>query len=398
MRTTVVVVAHRAHEWLGRSLESVLGKADEVVLVDNGSIDAEVSEVGLRMGVKLLRVRKNLGFAGGANAGLREASGDVVGLLNDDAFAEPGWLDIGADVLADASVAAVAPKIVLLPRYAVLRFDDEPYFVSGDPRPLGRCIRSLTIEGKETLPTLFGPGIYRLESGIQGTDFVEWRWTSGRSPILVPVPDGADPLTLQVDGAPAPVVGVFNMVNSAGSYLSAEGHGGDYGFMALDDGRFDEPGDCFAASGAAMVMRRETLLCLGLFAPQYFAYYEDLDWCWRAHLAGLRVRYDPRALVRHVGGVTSGGPDTPGVRFIAKRNRILTLARNAPFEVFRRQFRRTWSENGFALRRSFCAHVPHALAQRRLLARGWRRSPSEVWEEWAGVGETWSEPSLEISP
>jgi GT2 family glycosyltransferase len=390
---SVVIVAHRPHRWLRASLGSVLDDADDVVLVDNGSPGAEVSGTGRDLGARVLRVETNLGFTGGANLGMEAANGDVVALLNDDAMADPGWLATAAEVLGDDSVAAVAPKTLFAAPHLEVRFDDEPHWAPGDPRPLGRCLYRVTLEGRDVLPALVGPGIHGRESGRQGDRAATWRWTSGRGPFFVPLHDGDDPSTLVIDGEPAPVTGITTVVNNAGSYLSAEGHGGDYGFGAPDDGVFDEAGDRFAASGVAMAIRRETLLRLGYFAPRFFAYYEDSDWCWRAQLAGMRVRYDPRGVVRHVGGATSGGPRHAHVRFLAARNRLLTLARNAPLRVLGAQLPKALRERQQpSLPRSLAGRLPEVLVQRRRLARQWQRAPADVWREWAGVGETWPPP------
>jgi GT2 family glycosyltransferase len=56
-----------------------------------------------------------------------------------------------------------------------------------------------------------------------------------------------------------------------------------------------------------MAMRREVFERLGGFSPGFFSYYEDIDWSWRAQLAGMRIRYEPATVIRHIGGVTSGG-------------------------------------------------------------------------------------------
>ena len=37
MTTSVIVVSYQTHLWLEQSLASVVGEADEVILVDNGS-------------------------------------------------------------------------------------------------------------------------------------------------------------------------------------------------------------------------------------------------------------------------------------------------------------------------------------------------------------------------
>ena len=93
MSRSVVVVSLRAGDWLEPCLESVRDQADQLVVVDNGSAGSEVSEVGRRFGALVVRNRDNQGFAGGANQGIRQATGEVVALLNDDAVAEATWLD-----------------------------------------------------------------------------------------------------------------------------------------------------------------------------------------------------------------------------------------------------------------------------------------------------------------
>jgi len=157
-----------------------------------------------------------------------------------------------------------------------------------------------------------------------------------------------------------------------------------------DGGSFDQARDCFAASGAAMVTTADTLARVGPFAGSFFAYYEDTDWSWRAQLGGMRIRYEPAAVVRHQRGATTGGEGNPRVRFFAARNRLLTLTRNAPPAVVAAQLRAAPRNGSWPLiRRSLVRRIPEGLAQRRHLARRWRRSPDDVWAEWAGVGERW---------
>jgi GT2 family glycosyltransferase len=57
--------------------------------------------------------------------------------------------------------------------------------------------------------------------------------------------------------------------------------------------------DTLAVSGACMMVRASSFRELDGFSVPYFLYCEDTDLCWRARLAGQRVRFVPRATVIH---------------------------------------------------------------------------------------------------
>jgi len=387
--TSVVVVSYRSHDWLERSLSSVLPQADEVILVDNGSPAGSIGDVGRRLGAVVETLPTNRGFAGGVNAGLRRARGDVVALLNDDAIAGPEWLSSAAEVLKDPTVAAVGPKIVFPGPFVEVRMDKEPWFAPGDRRPLGQMIHRVQVDGSDVpLGGLHGSGVHELEQRIDGDCPDQWRWTSGSGPICVPVPADTTTPEVTIDGELLEVKQSVDVISNAGSYLSANGHGGDYGFGAADDGAFDVQGERFAVTGAAMVATAETFARIGRFAESYFAYYEDLDWCWRARLAGLRCLYEPAAIIRHVGGVSTGGPGADRVRRLAARNRIQTLFRNAPLSVAREQLRSSVDRpEGLSIAIAGGA-VRGALGRRRL-SRTWATTPRIIWQAWAGRDESW---------
>jgi GT2 family glycosyltransferase len=387
---TVIVVSYKDHPWLEPCLASVVGQADEVVVVDNGSPGSVASATARRLGATALRLPENTGFAGGVNAGLSAAHGRLVGLLNDDAVAGPGWIESAARVLADRSVAAVGPKMVLPGRYGEVRLTDPAFHAAGDPRPLGRMIRTATVDGEDVLGRLVGD-LHGPEHGVLDGQPATWRWTRGPGSIFVPVPDsagdqdGAGDNVFELDHQKMRLGPPVSLLNSAGTAITEEGEAQDYGSERPDDGRFDVAEERFSACGGAMVMRADTLAHLGRFAGHFFAYYEDLDWCWRARLAGYRIMYDPLATVTHIRWATSGGPAGDAIWPLVKRNRILTLVRNGPPAVAAHQLRRTWSNNWPpGIRRDLAATVPAALAQRRKLARRWVRSPDDVWREWAG--------------
>lgn len=79
----------------------------ELLVVDNGS------SAPLPPGLRVLRPGTNLGFAGGANAGVAEAKGEIVLILNPDAISEAGALEnLLAGFAAWPDAAGLAPRLV----------------------------------------------------------------------------------------------------------------------------------------------------------------------------------------------------------------------------------------------------------------------------------------------
>lgn len=78
----------------------------ELLVVDNGS------SAPLPAGVRVLKPGKNLGFAGGANAGIAEAKGEIVLILNPDVVPEAGALDrLLEGFAAHPETAGLAPRL-----------------------------------------------------------------------------------------------------------------------------------------------------------------------------------------------------------------------------------------------------------------------------------------------
>jgi N-acetylglucosaminyl-diphospho-decaprenol L-rhamnosyltransferase len=93
LRCSAIIVTHNSAEAIGACLEA-LGQEDcEIVVVDNDSKDATVQRVEEFVAwheVRLLANPRNVGFAAAVNQGAREATGDVLLVLNPDAIAESG--------------------------------------------------------------------------------------------------------------------------------------------------------------------------------------------------------------------------------------------------------------------------------------------------------------------
>jgi GT2 family glycosyltransferase len=106
-----------------RSLAAQTYPGVEIVVVDNGSADDSIEVLAALAGeiaprpLTVLRNDVNLGFAGGVNRGIRhalESGATAVALFNNDAVADPGWLDALAAVLdGDPDVAIATGRLLM---------------------------------------------------------------------------------------------------------------------------------------------------------------------------------------------------------------------------------------------------------------------------------------------
>lgn len=63
---------------------------------------------------------------------------------------------------------------------------------------------------------------------------------------------------------------------------------------------------CDWVSGAAMLIRRQVFDDIGLMDEGFFLYFEELDFCHRAHNAGWQIWIEPTARVTHLEGSATG--------------------------------------------------------------------------------------------
>ena len=81
------------------------------------------------------------------------------------------------------------------------------------------------------------------------------------------------------------------------------GHGivWHYGVNALPGEGFDQPREIGAGIGCGMLFLTEALGEVGLLDESYFAYHEEVDWCFRAGKAGFHIFYQPFSRIWHHG-------------------------------------------------------------------------------------------------
>src|SRR5262245_15600762 len=67
----------------------------------------------------------------------------------------------------------------------------------------------------------------------------------------------------------------------------------------LDQGQYDRVLDVLFVASAVMLVSREAWQRTGPFDERFSGHHDDLDFCWRARLAGFRVLMTPLATARH---------------------------------------------------------------------------------------------------
>jgi GT2 family glycosyltransferase len=124
---------------------------------------------------------------------------------------------------------------------------------------------------------------------------------------------------------------------SAGATLDLEAGGAvrHIGGNREDDGAHDAPASVDYVPGCSLMVRRETLAAIGLLDEQYFLYFEDADFCYRARRAGWTVRYEPRAKVWHREGSRKDGLYSATFIYYFLRNRLYLVRRFAPGRMWR---------------------------------------------------------------
>jgi len=138
---SVIVPSYNGAHLLPACLESLLGQSYprlEVIVADGASIDPTRHVVGQRYpNVRLLQLRRNRGFAGNVNVGLRAARGEMLLLLNNDAQAEPDWVaKCVSALLDDPARGAVASKVLYADRRTINSAGDV-FGRDGAPRQRG---------------------------------------------------------------------------------------------------------------------------------------------------------------------------------------------------------------------------------------------------------------------
>lgn len=123
-----------------------------------------------------------------------------------------------------------------------------------------------------------------------------------------------------------------DLIDSAGDYIDAVGHANNIGYGEKDGPKFNVGNYVFLVTGGGCLIKKEVFDKVGLFDEDYFAYFEDVDFCFRAQLLGIKGWFEPQAKIYHVQKGTSSKNKT-FTEYLQFRNMTQTIIKDFPKEL-----------------------------------------------------------------
>ena len=113
---SVIIPVYGKWDFTFRCLQSIAADAIqvpfEIVVVDDASLDQTRTELANVHGIRVVPLDENIGFLAACNAGIKEAQGRFVMLLNNDTEVTSGWLDALVGTASDEKVGAVGARLI----------------------------------------------------------------------------------------------------------------------------------------------------------------------------------------------------------------------------------------------------------------------------------------------
>jgi len=119
-----------------------------------------------------------------------------------------------------------------------------------------------------------------------------------------------------------------DFIKSGGGSPIARGHD------EKDTGQYDNEEYIFGASAGAAFYKSEIFQNAGYFDETFFAYYEDIDFSFRAQLLGYKCFYQPKAVCYHKRGGTSSVATHGFQTEMCERNLVLMRVKNYPLIIY----------------------------------------------------------------
>ena len=136
----------------------------------------------------------------------------------------------------------------------------------------------------------------------------------------------------------------FEYAGASGGYIDKLGYpfcrGRLFDTLEEDQAQYNDFQNCFWATGACLVVRREAFKQVKGLYEVLFAHMEEIDLCWKMQISGWEIAVEPKSTVYHLGGATLDAA-SPQKTFLNFRNNLIILFLNLPhFEAMRIIFSR----------------------------------------------------------
>lgn len=140
---SVVIPNLNGKHWLDRCIPSLLAQTlrpIEIIVVDNGSADGSADWLADTFAeVRVLRQTENLGFARATNLGIAASHGEFVVMFNNDARAEPDWLEKLVKAMGhDETIGSAACKTLDYDDSALIYSLGDGFLPNGDAFNIAR--------------------------------------------------------------------------------------------------------------------------------------------------------------------------------------------------------------------------------------------------------------------
>jgi len=130
--------------------------------------------------------------------------------------------------------------------------------------------------------------------------------------------------------APKMLFDRFNriFIDSVGNSILQNGTAYNNGIGQIDLGQFDFQTRVFGLCFGAAFIRKDVFNEVGFLDESFFAYYEDVDWCYRANLLGYQFYTAPAAMVYHKHSASWRKLQPVTKYFLIHRNFLRTVLKN----------------------------------------------------------------------
>jgi len=108
--------------------------------------------------------------------------------------------------------------------------------------------------------------------------------------------------------------------SAGGAFSVLRGRPKHLGFGRRDDGRFDDSREVEYGPTCCMLVKREVFERIGFMDPKYFVYFDDADFCMRAHRAGVKLVYSPDTKLFHKVSSLIGHRSDTSIRYVTRNH------------------------------------------------------------------------------